>query len=281
MITVGIDVGGARKGFHAVALSGGTYLGQLRSLDALELARWCRDTLQALVIAIDAPCRWRTGGRLRPCERALMRQGIRCFATPTRENAVGHPSGYYDWMLRGEALYQALEPSHPLCGGLPLQGRRCCFETFPHAITWQLRGGAADAACKYQQRRALLEQAGIDPAPLSSIDWIDAGLCALAAHRAASGGDCLSYGEADSGLILVPAHLAVDLTPLPERLPMASFRSFNRCAARSPPAGRAWCLPPSANASSSGPPPGWNGSSRAMAASASSPSPWIRCWPAS
>jgi predicted nuclease with RNAse H fold len=204
MITVGVDVGGARKGFHAVALSGGAYLGQLDTRDEQEIAHWCRDTLKAKVIAIDAPCRWSTAGRLRACERELMRQGIHCFATPTRQKAISHPSGYYDWMLRGEALYQTLEPSHPLCRSLPLQGWRC-FETFPHAITWHLRGGAAAAARKHHQRRALLEQAGIDPDPLTSIDWIDAALCALTAHRAASGGECLRFGVPDSGLILVPA----------------------------------------------------------------------------
>jgi hypothetical protein len=34
---VGIDVGGARKGFHAVALRDGTYAGQLASNDVQEL----------------------------------------------------------------------------------------------------------------------------------------------------------------------------------------------------------------------------------------------------
>ena len=39
---VGIDVGGARKGFHAVALIGGAYAGQLATADVQELAHWCR-----------------------------------------------------------------------------------------------------------------------------------------------------------------------------------------------------------------------------------------------
>ena len=93
---VGIDVGGARKGFHAVALRDGAYAGQLATGDAQELAHWCRSVIGASVIAIDAPCRWSSDGRVRPCERELMRQGIFCFATPSREKAEQHPSGYFD-----------------------------------------------------------------------------------------------------------------------------------------------------------------------------------------
>jgi predicted nuclease with RNAse H fold len=158
----------------------------------------------ASVIAIDAPCRWSTTGRARPCERELMQQGICCFATPSRETAEQHPSGYFDWMRCGADLYEALKDSHPLLTSLPSTGQRCCFETFPHAITWHLRNGEAKARQKRPQRTALLAQAGITTAPLTSIDWIDAALCALAAHRVASGAACLAFGEPDTGLIVVP-----------------------------------------------------------------------------
>jgi predicted nuclease with RNAse H fold len=200
---IGIDVGGSNKGFHAVALSDGAYAAQLSSRDVQELGHWCRSVIRASVIAIDAPCRWRADGRARPCERELNTEGIRCFASPSRERAVGHPSNYYDWMLQGEALYQELEASHPLLAGLPANGP-FCFETFPHAITWHLRGGHASAAHKRSQRRQSLVQAGIAPAPLSNIDLIDAALCALVAHRLASGSPCRAYGEAATGLIVVP-----------------------------------------------------------------------------
>lgn len=200
---VGIDVGGAHKGFHAVALRDGAWAGQKRSRDPGELAAWCRQ-IGAVQIAIDAPCQWSDDGRMRPCERELLGQGIRCFASPRRDQALQHPSDFYGWMLRGEALYQALAPSHPLCKALPPSGP-CCFETFPHAITWHLRGGDADASRKRPQRRELLQQAGLALSSLTSIDWIDAALCALTAQRIASGGPCRAYGEPDSGLILVPA----------------------------------------------------------------------------
>ncbi len=203
--SVGIDVGGPRKGFHAVALRAGTYAGQLASRDELQVADWCRSIVQASVIAIDAPCRWSSDGRARPCEQDLMQMGIWCFASPTHQKAhTPHRSGYFDWMLQGEKLYQALEASHPLVSAIPLTGPGC-FETFPHAITWHLRGGNAKAAQKRLQRRELLVQAGIDLTPLTSIDWIDAALCALTAHLVGTGGDCLVHGEPKTGLIIVPS----------------------------------------------------------------------------
>ena len=145
-----------------------------------------------------------------------MRQGIRCFATPCRETAENHPSGYYGWMQQGDHLYRELESTHPLLAGLPVSGPTC-FETFPHAITWHLRGGNARAARKRSQRRALLEQAGIDLGSLTSIDLVDAALCALAAHHVALGRPCLGFGEAATGLIVVPAGPLREGTKTPHR----------------------------------------------------------------
>ena len=203
--TVGIDVGGARKGFHAVALSDGAYTSQLATAEVETLRDWCLNEMKVQVIAIDAPCRWSTNGRMRACERELMQRGIHCFASPTREQAIRHLSDYYGWMLRGEALYQALESSHPICTALPVAGEHCCMETFPHAITWHLRGGEAQARQKRRQRRELLRKAGIDLEQLSNIDLVDAALCALTAHRAASGASCKTYGDPFEGIIVVPA----------------------------------------------------------------------------
>ena len=103
-------------------------------------------------------------------------------------------SCYYGWMLQGEALFQDLEPSHPLLTALPITGPGC-FETFPHAITLHQRGGHATAANKRAQGSELLEQAGIDLASLTSIDRIDAAMCALAAHHAAVGRACHAYNN--------------------------------------------------------------------------------------
>jgi len=203
--TVGIDVGGERKGFHAVAFTGGSYSSHLSTKSVPELARWCRETVRARVIAVDAPCRWSEDGHSRPAERELMEKRIWCFSTPSRKQAVEHRTNYFGWMLRGEELFRALEDEFPLCRKLRATNRKCCFETFPHAITWHLRGGDANASQKREQRRALLEQAGIDLTELTNIDLVDAALCALTAYHAASGEECVSFGEPDTGLIIVPA----------------------------------------------------------------------------
>ena len=107
MIVAGIDVGGARKGFHAVLLEGRRVVDQCNTSNAEALARWC---LRAERTAIDAPCGWAPAGqRSRLCERQLLAAGIHCFATPTREAALASRSNFYGWMLRGEALYAALQ----------------------------------------------------------------------------------------------------------------------------------------------------------------------------
>ena len=201
LTVVGIDVGGQRKGFHAVALASGRYAARFATADVDEVVRRCQE-VNPTVIAIDAPCGWSTDGRVRPAEMQLMAKGIWCFSTTTRERAVAHPKDYYGWMLRGEALFQGLRKTHPL--GLPSSGRKCCFETFPHAIAWHLTGGKAVASQKRTQRRALLEKAGVDLTELTNIDLVDAALCALAAHYAARGDACQTYGEPETGYIVVP-----------------------------------------------------------------------------
>lgn len=207
-IVAGIDVGGHRKGFHGVALDDGVYFQQLHTTDPECMARWCRE-MGARLIGIDAPCRWSEDGRARPAEQQLVARGIRCFASPTREKAIVHPKNYYGWMLNGEALYQAVEVSHPLLAGLPLgEDQSCCFETFPHAICCALAGQVMTGRNKLTVRRTLLAQMGLSVAELTNIDWLDATLCAVAAAYLASGMPCTVYGEPNTGLIIVPEGVA-------------------------------------------------------------------------
>ena len=201
---VGIDVGGERKGFHAVAITGGVYSSHIATKNVKELSQWCRDIARARIVAVDAPCRWSHDGCSRPAERELMGKGIWCFSTPTRAKAVGHRTNHFGWMLRGEELFRELDDSFPICCKLPAADRTCSFETFPHAITWHLRGGNADASLKRTQRRALLAQAEIDLTKLTNIDLVDAALCALTAYHVATGQACRSFGEPNTGLIIVP-----------------------------------------------------------------------------
>lgn len=213
MIVIGIDVGGTDKGLHAVALQGGKYLDRAsfktggddktEPPPAERLAAWCQRH-EALMIAVDAPCRWSTNGRGRPAELEMAQEKIFCFATPQREKAENHPTDLFGWMLEGEKVYQALAPTHPLATAVPQPRQQCCFETYPHAITWHLRGGNAQAPQKRQQRRELLAKAGIDLTKLTNIDLVDAALCALTAHHAAMGWSLCEYGDAETGVIIVP-----------------------------------------------------------------------------
>lgn len=202
---VGVDVGGRRKGFHAVAMDGTGFLARRQTSSVEQLAGWCRDEIGARLVAIDAPCRWRAGHGARAAERELLQQGIRCFLTPTRRAALAHPKDYYEWMLRGAELFRALEPTHPLCRETPSADAAGCFETFPHAITWHLRGGRAEAAKKRAQRLALLRRHGGYDASLVNMDWIDAALCAVVAAMAAAARPLKLYGEERTGYIIVPA----------------------------------------------------------------------------
>ena len=204
MIVAGIDVGGARKGFHAVLLEGRRVVDQRNTSDAEALAQWC---LRAERIAIDAPCGWALAGqRSRLCERQLLAAGIHCFATPTRDAALASRSNFYGWMLRGEALYAALQGHGvPIAREVQALQGRCCLESFPHGITIALSPQLeVKAALKLEQRSALLERFGVALGGLSSIDWIDAAVCALFTELLAEGSPVAVYGEPDGGLLVLP-----------------------------------------------------------------------------
>src|SRR5688500_13595517 len=197
-IFIGIDVGAATKGYHAIALREKGRLDKFRSGDSREVARWCGEQ-GARVVAVDAPCRWRNeGAAARAAERELASARISCFATPTEKKARGH--AFYTWMLAGAELYTALA-DYPLYCGAPRQGR-VCIETFPQAIACALAGEIVSARAKRAIRSALLQRAGLDPADLCSIDEVDAALCALTAAAFAAG-RFKAYGDLSGGFIIV------------------------------------------------------------------------------
>lgn len=200
-IVVGIDVGGPKKGFHAVALNEGRYWEEFATPDAASMVEWCRQ-IGARAVGVDAPCRWSLTGRARPAERALAAEGIHCFATPSRVAAENRD--FYRWMINGAELFRLLEAHYPLFDGGNATSGPVCFETFPQAVACALAGKVVSAKRKSVVRRELLREAGIDTAPLTSIDTVDAALCALAAHSLLAG-SYKTYGYATEGLIVVPA----------------------------------------------------------------------------
>jgi predicted nuclease with RNAse H fold len=200
-IVVGIDVGGPRKGFHAVALSDGNYLAKYAHSDATAMAAWCHQ-MAAQAIGIDAPCRWSSTGRARQAERALASVGISAFATPSGEAAHSRP--FYHWMLNGAELFRLVEKRYPLYDGSTSVFAPVCFETFPQAVACALAGEIVSAKQKKTIRRDLLRKAGIDTSEFTNIDMVDAALCALTAYYLLSG-TFKTYGDPTDGFIIVPA----------------------------------------------------------------------------
>ena len=202
IVSAGIDVGGQKKGFHAIAMRDHAILGKTSSCDPTEIATWCKES-GAAVVGVDAPISWSKTGRARSAERTLMQQGIWCFSTPTEKAAKAHPTNHFGWMLQGTKLYRALDKSFARFDGTNERARPICFETFPHAIACALSGAPVPAKNKYKIRRALLAKAGISCDPLTNIDFVDAALCAFTAHYFARS-QYVQYGDTDEGCIVVP-----------------------------------------------------------------------------
>ena len=200
---VGVDVGGLKKGFHAVALREGQFLQKLATCDPAAVLTWCR-ALKASVIGIDAPCKWSLTGRARPCERELSGSGLSSFSTPSM--AIGRVHPFYGWMLNGAELFRLLGPHYRLFDGRSTALSPVCFETFPHAVACVLAGRTLSAKQKRCDRRRLLSRAGIATDSLTNIDEVDAALCALTAHHFLAG-TFKAYGDNAEGYIVVPSAL--------------------------------------------------------------------------
>lgn len=202
-IVVGVDVGGVRKGFHAVALRKGRFLQKFATCYPPAVLTWCR-ILQASVIGIDAPCKWSLTGRARPCERELSGLGLSSFSTPSVMTGRVHP--FYGWMVNGAELFRLLAPHYRLFDGRSTALSPVCFETFPHAVACALAGKKLSARDKRVDRRRLLGGAGIANDSLTNIDEVDAALCALSAHHFLAG-TFKAYGDDAEGYIVVPSLL--------------------------------------------------------------------------
>ncbi len=108
-------------------------------------------------------------------------------------------------MLAGAELYRLLVKSrYRLFDERNAASSPVCFETFPQAAACSLAGKIVSAKRKGVVRRKLLRTAGIDTAPLTNIDVVDAALCALTAHSLMAG-NFKTYGDDREGFIVVPA----------------------------------------------------------------------------
>jgi predicted nuclease with RNAse H fold len=203
LTVVGVDVGGPRKGFHAVALTGTVFRKQACSSPA-EVAAWCRD-VGAAAVGVDAPCGWSASGSSRRAERDLRinDERIHCFATPTLKRARQSRTDFYGWVFNGMKLYDELRKHYPLFAG-DASARPLCFETFPQAVACILAGRTVAAKRKATVRRHILSEQGYDHSVLQNIDFIDAALCAVAAERLLQE-TVVYFGQPDEGFIVLPA----------------------------------------------------------------------------
>lgn len=202
---VGIDVGGEKKGFHAVALVDGKFACRTAHRDPVAIVDWCLHH-RAEMVGVDAPCKWSRSGSSRLAERELGNHGIHCFATPTESGALNRD--FYKWVFNGQRLYLRLVNHYRLFNGERTRGRMC-IETFPHAVVCAMAGKVVSARPKSRVRREALLNRCYDIDGLPNIDFVDAALCAVAAGEFGKG-KCQCFGDPEEGIVVVPVCHAVE-----------------------------------------------------------------------
>jgi predicted nuclease with RNAse H fold len=206
-----VDVS-VRRGLDVVVLDG------RRRLVGPPLARQTPDDLEALLqrlrpgaVAIDSPPAWGVRGTSRRAERELIALGLPCFRTPSDPALREH--SFYSWMFAGHAAFAAAaRAGYPLFTGEG-DGRGRSLEVFPHGAAVALAGRrpppgtARRPATKRLWRAGVLQAAGLEVAPLRTLDAVDAALAALVAVIVAEGGGWFSLGEPDEGCVVLPGRL--------------------------------------------------------------------------
>lgn len=207
-VGVGVDVS-VQRGLDVVVLDGD------RGIVEPPRRRQTPDDLQVLLrrirpaaVAIDSPPAWGVRGSSRRAERELIALGLPCFRTPSDPALREHP--FYAWMFAGHAAFAAAARAGYPCFTGGRVGRGMALEVFPHGVAVALAGRrpppgtSRRAAEKRRWRAAVLAGAGVDVAPLRTLDAVDAALAALVAVIVAVDGPWFSLGEADEGCVVLP-----------------------------------------------------------------------------
>jgi len=180
-VWAGIDVGGRRKGFHAAVIDGaGVHAGPTRLPSAAAVIDWLLPHDPA-VVAVDSPRRpAEDGSSSRACERRLAREVCGLRFTPDRRRLNGNR--YYEWILNGFALYDALAA-----------GSWEVVECFPTASWWRWAGPRRGTRAAWSHQALGLLGLGCVPARLGQ-DGRDA-IAAAVTARLYAAGETESYGE--------------------------------------------------------------------------------------
>lgn len=183
---LGVDVGGKRKGFDIALIDD-------RSVRALEARLPCSAVVELIeadrpkVVAIDSPrCCAPEGQTTREGERRLAKAicGIRW--TPDSQHV--HAGAYYEWIVQGLALFDALAARDV---GV--------IEVFPTAAWTRWFGARAPATRSAWSRRGLASLGLLDLPPRTNQDQRDAIAAAVTARQH-------SHGKTETiGEIVVPA----------------------------------------------------------------------------
>jgi predicted RNase H-like nuclease len=199
MLAVGVDVAEARKGLDLVALDASRGVVDCRRrLTVDDVARIALHELQPEVVCIDSPSGWSTSGPSRLAERRLAAVGIQSFRTGA--DPGNHP--FYAWMRVGFEIFDALHDTYPLYRGGLVNGTAA--EVFPNASAVLLAGQLRSAdESKLNFRRRVLEEQGVRTDALTTLDLIDAALCALTGLIGLAGNH-LAIGDPNDGVILSP-----------------------------------------------------------------------------
>jgi predicted nuclease with RNAse H fold len=160
------------------------------------------DDLAPEVIGIDAPPAWAPHGRSRMTERLLASLNIHAFNTPSAEHGAGNR--FFAWMETGFEVF-AIAAAHGYPRYHAGDPRGTAIEAFPHASAAVLCGclppkGAAKRAWR---ARILLAQ-GVPTHELTTLDRVDAALCALTGLLALEG-KRFAPGDPKEGVIVLPA----------------------------------------------------------------------------
>lgn len=221
MRALGVDVS-EKRGLDVVLLDeslhprvrAGVAVEQLADL----LAEWRPDG-----IAIDSPPAWGVAGGSRQAERALRRLGIQSYGTPSDPQMQQHR--FFGWMRVGIAAFETcLRAGFPRYRSGGVQGT--AFEVFPHATSVVLSGALPPAGTRKKDwRAAVLRARGVELAPLTTLDLIDAALAALTAMFALRG-EFSALGDPEEGTIVVPDR-ALPSRPYPRAGPLGSEDQLN------------------------------------------------------
>jgi predicted nuclease with RNAse H fold len=198
--SLGIDVGGPKKGFDLVVLDERRVpLDVIRRAGLADvddvISRW-----KPTVVAVDSPPRWGATGTSRLTERELARLNIHAFPTPSLEHSAGP---MFDWMREGIQVFErCAKLGYPLFNGGTFRKR--AIEVFPHATAAVLAGCLPPkGATKRVWRERVLRLQRVTTESLATVDAMDAALAALTGLLVLEGH--ASYlGDIREGVIVVP-----------------------------------------------------------------------------